>query len=109
MESRDSIVKYLKTLADKELAEVFYDAVRDRLTSDVEELKGHFVLADVSYDEGKWSVDVIAREDPAEYKDGWASAVPVCQWGVCQTCSSRVRSWAKHMLCPVCGAKAYGS
>lgn len=109
MEIRQAVVSYLRSLADKELAEIFYDAVRDRPPEDVEAAKRHFVLADVSYEDGRWSLDVIAREDPGVYQAGWAPGVPVCQWGVCESCSSQVRSWAKHMVCPVCGGKVYGS
>ena len=107
MESRQAIVQYLRALADKELAEVFYEATRDRPSSDVAEAKRHFVLGEVSLEEGKWDLEVIS---PADAADGpWASGVPICQSGTCDGCGLQLRSWAKHMSCSVCGAKAYGS
>ena len=109
MKSRESVVQYLRGLGDKEFAELFYDVVRARPMSDVKEARRHLVLADAALEDGKWTVDLIAREDPAEYKAGWASDVSVCQSGECGTCGSGVRSWAKHMICPVCESKAYGS
>jgi hypothetical protein len=109
LDARESAVQYLRTLTDKELAEVFYAAVRDRPSSDIPAANRHFVLADASVEGERWSLDVIALEDPAAYPNGWAGDPPVCQWGKCQGCGSQVRSWAKHMLCPICGSKAYGS
>ena len=111
MQSPESIVRYLRSLKDKELAEIFYAATRDRLTSDLAEEDGHWVVADVALTEGgKWSLDVIAMPDPTHYRDGeWASDLPVCQSGFCKACGFQLRSWAKHMLCPVCRSNAYGT
>jgi hypothetical protein len=109
VESREAVVRYLRGLADKELAELFYDAVRDRRSEDVPTARRHFVLGDASYEDGKWALDVIAREDPVKYEDGWVAAAPVSQGGVCEGCGTRIKSWAKHMVCSVCGSKAYGS
>src|SRR4051794_2058366 len=109
VDSRESVLRYLRSLGDKDVLEIFYDAVRDRSTGDIPEAKDHYVIAHVATEDGKWDLDVIAREDPEHYPRGWASDVPVCQWGVCDGCGSRVRSWAKHMICPVCGGSAYGS
>ena len=112
MEERQMVVSYLRRLAVKELAEIFYDAVRERALSRAEkDAKRHFVLGDAMYTEdGKWYLDFIAREDPDSEDAGpWAEGVPVAQEGDCETCGSQVRSWAKRMLCPVCGSKAYGT
>jgi hypothetical protein len=112
VERRQEVVSYLRRLADKELAEIFYDTVRDRALSDAEkDANRHFVLADATRTEdGTWSPDFIAREDPDSQDAGpWAEGVPVAQWGICENCRSQVRSWAKRMLCPICGSKAYGS
>lgn len=109
MESQTAVVQYLRSLADKELAEVFYEVLRCRTTSDTAEGKGHFVLADVVQEGETWSLEVVALADPAEYAKGWLAGAPVCQSGVCSDCGTKVRSWAKHMICPVCGSKAYGT
>jgi len=109
VESRESIVKFLRGLGYKDLVEIFYDVVRDRSTGDVADAKGHYIIANVATEDGTWTLEVIAREDPERYPSGWAPDVPVCQSGVCEGCGSQVRSWAKHMLCPVCGGKAYVS
>ena len=109
MAGRELVVQYMRTLGDKELAELFYEATRDRPNSDVSSARRHFVLADVSLEEGqKWHLDVIALHDPAKYAE-WAPNSPVCQWGTCEGCGFAVKSWAKHMLCPVCGGAAYGT
>ena len=107
VESRQSVVRYLRALADKELAELFYEATRERPSSDVAEARRHFVLGDASLDDGAWSVEVISPADEAH--GPWAAGVPICQSGTCDGCGLQIRSWAKHMLCSVCGTKAYGS
>jgi hypothetical protein len=109
VESRESVVQYLRSLDDKELAEVFYAATRDRPTSDVAEAKRHWVVGDVSLEDGKWSLDVFALPNPALEIGEWADGVPICQWGVCEGCGLQLRSWAKQVLCSVCGSAAYGS
>jgi hypothetical protein len=109
VDNRASVLRYLRSLGDKDLLETFYDAVRGRSTGDIAEAKDHYVIAHVAAEDGRWDLDVIAREDPAHYPTGFASDVPVCQWGVCDGCGAQVRSWAKYMLCPVCGGTAHGS
>ena len=109
MESSESVVQYLRRLSDKELAEVFYAATRDRPTTDVAEAKRHWVIGDVSLESGRWSLDDFALPNPDHAYGEWASGSPVCQWGVCEGCGTQLRSWAKQMLCPVCGEAAYGS
>lgn len=108
MESRESAVAYLRTLADKELAELFYEAIRDRPSLESPAERRHLVLAEVSRDEeGKWDLEVISPADAADGK--WAVGVPICQAGTCDGCGLQVRSWAKHMVCSVCGTRAYGT
>ena len=109
MESPESVVQYLRSLGDKELAEVFYAATRDRPSSDIPEAKRHWVVGDVSLEDGKWSFDAVALAKPVHGNGDWAPGSPVCQWAVCEGCGFQVRSWAKQMLCPVCGSAAYGS
>ena len=108
MATQTAVVQYLRSLADKELAELFYEVARGRRTSDTAEEKRHLVLAEVAQEGETWSLEVIALADPAEYAE-WLAGSPVCQSGVCGDCGTQVRSWAKHMICPVCGSKAYGT
>jgi hypothetical protein len=106
---RQHILGQLASLTDKQFAEFFYEAVRGRNTADWPGHEGHFVLAD-AWDEawaevhdGEW-VDFIglAVEQECWSKDPGA---PICQSGDCPKCQSRVRSWAKDAVCPVCGER----
>ena len=116
MESRDSVITYLQALADKELVELFADAVGGRSRSDMKGGEHHLLVADATLQDGRWDVSVIGREDPDRYRPDLASLVgevfpnvPIRARGVCATCDAQVRSWAKQMLCPVCGSKVSGS
>jgi hypothetical protein len=107
--SRETVIQHLRDLGEREFAELFYDIARARSVRNPEGTARHLVLADAARDDGKWVVEVIAGHDPAQYRDGWAPGVPICQSGTCESCGNELRSWAKHMLCPICGATAYGS
>jgi hypothetical protein len=106
--SRDEALQFLAALSDKEFAELFYEAVRTRNTSDVPEQPGHFVLADATdlSDEGGWRVEFIAL--PATHVR-WDSLAPICQSGQCRNCGVHMRSWSKSLRCPVCGLPGSGS
>ena len=101
--ARNSALAYLSQLSPKAFAEFFYEAVKDRVTSDRSDWHGHFILADaeqVDADE-PWDVELIALQDDKQY-GGWSDDAPLCQSGTCDSCGHRVRSWAKQAVCPVC-------
>ncbi len=104
---RVTALYYLSKLSDKAFAEFFYEAVRDRNTSDIKQWKGHFVLADAEQVEGEpWEVVLIASQDSRDNAK-WANDVPICQSGQCRSCTNLVRSWTKTAICPVCGQHVY--
>lgn len=99
---------WLGTLTDKQFAEFFYEAVRERNTSDQKEWNGHFVLADTErVTNFSWSLACIALPDPTAYAERWGDDAAICQSGTCMGCDTEVRSWAKHAICPICGTKVY--
>lgn len=100
---RVQVLNWLRELNDKQFAELFYEAVSSRTTSDLPEWRGHFVLADTEIvDDGPWDIDFIALPIEAE-RAGWREEALICQSGVCGGCGSEVRSWSKRAQCPVCG------
>lgn len=103
-----SVVTWLASLTDKQFVEVFYEAVSDRDTSEIDGERVHFVMAKTSKmsDEERDSV-FLALPDPDEYSGEWADDCAICQTGQCVECRSWVRSVAKHAICPVCGTKVY--
>ena len=104
-ELRSHALRFIETLSDKQFAEFFYQAVRDRNTSDLEAWAGHLVLANAEkVDDEPWSLDLLALP---ENRESWSDDADICQSGACATCSAEVRSWAKQALCPVCGARVY--
>ncbi len=103
-DARSDAISFLTSLSDKAFAEFFYEAVRDRNTSDIADWRGHFILADAECDEndGGWEIDFIALDDRSY--GPWDRDAPICQSGRCTDCGHSVRSWAKKAACPVCGA-----
>ncbi len=102
----NQVREWLQSLKDKQFAAFFYDAVSERVTSDMPEWRGHFLLAHCEHvDDGPWAFDFIALDDLQKYPEGWVDDVPICQSGRCSGCGSAVRSWAKDAICPVCGGK----
>lgn len=98
-----TVVDWLRELNDKRFTEVFYEAVAGRETSDRPDAQGHFILADAERtDEGGWDIDAIALPVESERAD-WSDEAPICQSGRCSACDTPVRSWAKHVTCPICG------
>jgi hypothetical protein len=105
--SRSLALSYLSELSDKAFAEFFYEAVRERITSDSKEWHGHMILADAQQvDDEPWDIDFIALHDRQQYA-AWDDDAPICQSGTCSNCGQRLRSWAKSACCPVCGQSVY--
>jgi hypothetical protein len=103
-----SVVAWLSSLTDKQIVEFFYEAVSERTTSEIDGECGHFVMANTSKlpDEKRDTV-FLALPDPAEYSGEWADDCAIYQTGQCIECGSWVRSFAKHVICPICVAKVY--
>jgi len=105
---RAEALEFLAALTDKEFAELFYESVRRRNTSDIEGEPGHFVLGDAREvsEENRWIVEFIAL--PTD-NSAWDAEAPICQSGRCRGCGVEVRSWAKALRCPVCSRSGAGS
>ncbi len=106
--NRASIIAWVSSLTDKQFVEFFYEAVSGRDTSEIDGERGHFVVADTSRMPGEERDTVfLALPDADEYAGKWADDCPICQTGQCIECGSRIRSIAKHAICPICEAKVY--
>jgi hypothetical protein len=105
--ARSVALSYLSSLPNKAFAEFFYEAVRDRNTSDKADWRGHFILADTECveNDGVWDIDFIALDDGSYGQ--WHDGSSICQSGTCNSCGRAVRSWAKRAKCPVCGNAVY--
>jgi hypothetical protein len=94
----EDVLHWISNLSDKQFADFFYKATLKRNTADSG--KGHFVLADAwKLPEEPWLVDFIAL--PSAHEISHESMI--CQSGECNSCGSKLRSWAKKAICPVCG------
>src|SRR3954469_25140171 len=92
MPTQAQVVAYIRQLSDKDLAELFYEAIQDRSHSDQALEPARFVLAEAWRPEPgseEWTVDLIAGSDGARYPEGWGSDALICQSGECATCGSR--------------------
>lgn len=106
MTDRVAVVKFLATLTDKQFVEVVYEADVQRCG-----MAGtRFILAEVSKDKGPadqpWTISFVGLN---RYREPWEDDVPLAQYGKCARCGSGILSWAKHIVCPVCGNAAYGT
>jgi hypothetical protein len=102
---RQALLLSLGKLTDKQFAEVFYEAVADRDTSDRTDGTGHFVLADAHGSTTEpWTVDLIGLPSAESRAQEWVDDAPICQAGECAACGFGVRSWAKAARCPICFA-----
>lgn len=105
---RGNLMAWLSSLTDKQFIEFFYEAVSERGTSEIDGERGHLVVANTSKAPNEDRVTVfLALPDPNEYSGEWAYDTPICQTGDCIECGTRVRSIAKHAICPICKAKVY--
>ena len=109
--TRQLALDWIAKLTDKQFAEFFTEAVRGRLTSDTKEQRGHFVLADASFDPDDkcWDLAVVCVHDRNHYDGEWDDEAPICQAGECSTCKAETTSWARYSVCPVCGTLVYGT
>ena len=104
------VLNWIKTLTDKQFVELFYEATEEHNTSDMptDTAKGHFVLADVLIWEDK---DIGIEFAGLNFypDDVYEDDYPICQSGTCRNCKNKIRSFAKRILCPICGNEAYGT
>jgi hypothetical protein len=92
-------LKGLRSLSDKQFAEVFYQAAEGRELSNVPRGTSRFVLADAEFTDGELALDVIALPGDDSH---WIEDLPICQSGECARCGLKLRSWAKQAECPLC-------
>lgn len=109
--NKEDVMKWSRSLTERQFAEFFYEVVAGRNTSDV--FEGHFVLADAERIKGEpWEIDFVGLPNPnhaANLEKDWVDDADICESGTCQHCQIRVRSWVKDALCPVCGSEVYCS
>ena len=108
-EKRDSAIAYLQSLADEDLAQFFYDALKTR-----NEYRRHpegdfwndvYVIGVVSHMSGEPAeIEVLATAlDPTEPGLSEVKALGANQGGRCTGCSTIIGSTSKLAKCPVCG------
>jgi hypothetical protein len=98
---RTEVVTWLSGLTEKQLAEVLHEA-RPKQSSD-----SRIVLALARRGEDEpWEISLVGRNADGE---SWADDAPLCHEGSCFQCDSRVTSWAKRMICPVCENELQGT
>lgn len=110
--------EYLDSLSNKQLVEFLTNLLQQRRSDEGVEsayLQAHWCLAQASRslaDNGaweEWQIELLANHDSEHYKKGWVDDVPICQSGECKECHMPLLSWAKDVICPVCGNKAYAT
>ena len=101
---REELIRGLVGLNDREFAQVFYAAGKEREGAGLKEWRGHLVLAEAeTVGTAPWTVDYIGEP----LKDEEAPASVICQSGRCSRCKATVRSWARSVGCPICGNAVY--
>jgi len=64
----------------------------------------------LSADTSKWSdwrKEAIGYLDKVEYPEGLGPNHGFCQYGICDSCKTEIKSNVKHAICPVCLEKVY--
>ncbi|MBN9519427.1 hypothetical protein J0H58_13035 [bacterium] len=104
---RANVLKWLQSLPDSELVDVFYEALGGR--SGPDEWSGacesrlaliHAARERAGDGWGEWSVALVC---PAP---GFAPGAPLCQTGA--HCGFSTTSCGKRSRCPLCGGDVYG-
>jgi hypothetical protein len=106
-------VRYIRSLGgDRAVVEFFYEALRDAWTTFGDAERTHWIIGLVTElpSQGSFQTSVAALPDATHYDDVQDLGEQLlCQEGECETCGAPCASWAKHMLCPVCGNAVYGT
>jgi len=111
MTDRSAALDHVKGLEELELLEFFREATASR--------PGNWFIGVAEHNpegEGRiappangWDIRVLAPHDPKQYDADWDAGAPFCREAFCSTCGTGLLSHAKHMVCPVCGTKEYGT
>ena len=117
--NQEQTKKYLNSLTNKQLVVLLTDVFQSRRCdegTEKEYLEAHWCIAEASRfktDDGKdwenWEVELLALHDPEEYEGEWDDKSSICQGGGCSECGVKLFSWAKRIICPVCGSKEYAT
>lgn len=107
MTQRD-LVDGLRALTDKQVVEVFYEAVQGRHFYSTERniFDAHLVLANAVRDRqegGPWTIELVC---PSR-EQGLIDDTPISEAG--SHCEMPTISSGKHSHCPVCGGEVYGT
>jgi hypothetical protein len=87
-------------LTEKQLVETIYSVLRRRGLP--------WVLAcPESLLHGESRLDLLSLHDPEVYPGGWADYAPIANLGECGLCKAVLYSWAKQVICPLCGSKGW--
>lgn len=111
MTDRSAALDFVRGLGEADLLAFFRDATTHR--------PGNWFIGVAGYNpdgEGRiappsegWDIRMLAPHDAEAYAEDWDGAAPFCREAHCTVCGSALLSYAKHMTCPVCGNKEYGT
>lgn len=109
LNDRARTLNWLRSCSEKDLADLFDEAVSSRVTEESPAFRTHYVLGLATHDmdTGSWSLSVVNQ--PASDESAWAPDSPLSQEGRCGECLALGVSWAKSARCAVCGAEVYGT
>lgn len=107
--TRNAVLRYLRALSHCDLTKLIYEIGAAKTQRQKRRERSHLVIGEAtSESEGGWVVDLFALNDPAYPREAQLEGGDMCQLTECY-CGSRLRSYAKHMVCPVCGEAVYGT
>lgn len=98
--SADAVADSLADLTKKQMVEVIYSALRRRGIRWV-------LAAPETLPQGESRLDLLSVHDPEVYTGGWADGTPIANLGECELCKAVLYSWAKQVICPLCGSKGW--
>jgi len=114
--NQDQAKAYLDSLSNKQLVELLLDVLNKRRGDEGAEaafVQAHWCVAEASrmqaangIDWEAWDVELLAAHDSSVYDSGWDDQALLCQSGQCGECGMALLSWAKAIVCPVCGSAA---
>lgn len=109
--SHDDVVRYLRSLADDELARLFYEAMSPknvyRRHPDGTFWNDVYVVGTAMHTEsGPAEIEILAvAADPSIRFSEEDMKQGATEQGRCETCRTFITSTSKVALCPVCGAE----
>lgn len=103
---KGDVLRWFRTLSDKDFVDFFYEASSGRpLDRDLPE--NCYVICESSFSGESSQHETVFLARPRDKSLRWAEDSPICQYGECSTCKAPLMSWAKEVICPVCGNEAY--